>query len=183
MIKYFFLYFKYNCLLCTCTSSTFLGSTFTSTWVAFFRYLYFYSSTKTVYLCQHWLGLNDRHLTILRWFGHVQRRDKDEATWNIHVLQKAISRQTKAEMARSGGKETRWRLRWQKAENTGMSWKVRKKSMRNTRQSLVPLKVISTAAALHTTCQVPINTISVVNNLPWWPFAFQPLIYLKPTVR
>ena len=30
-IKYFLLYFKYICLLCTCTSSTFLGSTFTST--------------------------------------------------------------------------------------------------------------------------------------------------------
>ena len=41
----------------------------------------------------------------LRWFGHVQRRDKEEATRKIlqmTVRWNAKSRQTKAEMARSG---------------------------------------------------------------------------------
>ena len=37
------------------------------------------------------------------WFGHVQRRDKDEATkWIYDSRWKAKSRQTKAEMARTG---------------------------------------------------------------------------------
>ena len=55
MIKYFFLYFKYNFLLCTCTSSTFFGEYFYFYLSSFFPcYLYFYSSTKKLYLYQHW---------------------------------------------------------------------------------------------------------------------------------
>ena len=42
----------------------------------------------------------------LRWFGHVQRRDKDKATRNILQMTvsrwKAESRQTKPETARPG---------------------------------------------------------------------------------
>ena len=43
----------------------------------------------------------------LRWFGHVQRRNKDDATRTIQIITddsrwKSKSRQTKAEMARSG---------------------------------------------------------------------------------
>ena len=41
----------------------------------------------------------------LRWFGHVQRRDKDDATRKIFSdggRRKEKSRQTKAEMARPG---------------------------------------------------------------------------------
>ena len=42
----------------------------------------------------------------LRWFGHVQRWDKDEATRKILITDdsrwKEKSRQTKAEMARPG---------------------------------------------------------------------------------
>ena len=39
----------------------------------------------------------------LRWFGHVHRRDKDDATRTI--LQKEESSQTKAEVARPGERE------------------------------------------------------------------------------
>ena len=54
LIKYFFLYFKYICLLCTCTSSTFFGKHFYFYLSSFFPcYLYFYSSSKNVYLYQH----------------------------------------------------------------------------------------------------------------------------------
>ena len=43
----------------------------------------------------------------LRWFGHVQRRDKDEATRKIFhdSAWKAKSRQIKAEMVRPGERE------------------------------------------------------------------------------
>ena len=51
-----------------------------------------------------------------KWFGHVQRRDKDEATRNILQMEvdarKAKSSQTKAEMMRPGE-----RGYWQKPDD------------------------------------------------------------------
>ena len=47
----------------------------------------------------------------LRWFGHVQRREKYEAMREMAVdgsKRKEKSRQTKAEMARPGERKRRW---------------------------------------------------------------------------
>ena len=52
---YFCLYFKYICLLCTCTSSTFFCEYFYFYLSCFFScYLYFYSSSENMYLSRHW---------------------------------------------------------------------------------------------------------------------------------
>ena len=50
------MYFKYNCLLFTCTSSTIFSEYFYLYLSSFFlSYLYFYSSTPIVYFYQLWL--------------------------------------------------------------------------------------------------------------------------------
>ena len=54
ILMYFCLYFKYICLLCTCTLSTFFCEYFYFYLSSFFScYLYFYSSTENMYLSRH----------------------------------------------------------------------------------------------------------------------------------